>query len=291
MATIIKGQNEAYAGRELKFFRYSDAITREKIPAFSIKVDSDGKFSKEIEVSKTTFLYAEFGIYRGQLFLEAGKEITLRLPPLREKSFADQKNPFFKPVEFWFVTEQGNQLNDKISAFDQKLNQLTDQYFNRLYFRQSEQIFDTLKMEINRQFGSAKEPTFLMHKKLSLKSVETEAFRLGAREVSAVLSDVEPDFWTHPAFIDLFEKAYSHKLSFEAKTTGNDEIVRAVAAANTSFLAEFLKKNYQLSTPVLELALLKMLHDGYYSGDFSQESIIKITGSDYFQKNRHEQIS
>jgi peroxiredoxin len=42
---------------------------------------------------------------------------------------------------------------------------------------------------------------------------------------------------------------------------------------------------------MLELALLKMLHDSYYSGDFSQESIIKITGSDYFQKNRHEQIS
>jgi peroxiredoxin len=290
-ATVIKGQNEAYAGRELIFFRYSDAITREKISAFSIKIDTDGKFSKEIEASNTDFFFTEFGIYRGLLFPEAGKEITLRLPPLREKSFADQKNPFFKPVEFWFATEQGNRLNDKISAFDQKLNQLTDQYFNRLYFRQSEQIFDTLKTELNRQFGSAKAPTFLMHKNLSLKSVETDAFRLGPREISAELSDVDPLFWTHPAFIDLFEKTYANKLSFEAKTTGNDEIFRAVASANTGFLTEYLKKNYQLSSPMLELALLKMLHDSYYSGDFSQESIIKITGSDYFQKNRHEQIS
>src|SRR6056297_1820241 len=77
VATVVEGQNEAYAGRELIFFRYSDAITLEKISAFSIKIDSEGKFRKEIEVSNTTFLFTEFGIYRGLLFLEPDKKITL----------------------------------------------------------------------------------------------------------------------------------------------------------------------------------------------------------------------
>ncbi len=64
----------------------------------------------------------------------------LQLPPFREKSFADQKNPYFEPVSFWFTTENKNQLNSQISDFTIKLNQLTNKYFNHLYFRQSKEI-------------------------------------------------------------------------------------------------------------------------------------------------------
>ena len=135
-STEISGQNKEYAGRKLSFFKYSDPITREKIHVFSLDMDGAGRFNGSASVEKTTFVFSEFGIYKGNLFLEPEQKIELLLPPLREKTFAERKNPYFSPVEFWFATMEGNQLNDKISVFDDQLNQLTDMYFNQLYFRQ-----------------------------------------------------------------------------------------------------------------------------------------------------------
>ena len=59
--------------------------------------------------------FCDFGIYQGRLFLEPGQNIKLKLPPLREKSFADKKNPYFSPVAFWFATDDKTQLNNQIS--------------------------------------------------------------------------------------------------------------------------------------------------------------------------------
>ena len=41
------------------------------------------------------------------------------MPPLREKSFADEKNPFFEPVAFWFNTEEkGQHKQSNISIYN-----------------------------------------------------------------------------------------------------------------------------------------------------------------------------
>ena len=131
-ATIIRGQNKEYSGKELRFYKYSDPVTREKINLFSLKADHEGRFKTEINISTTTCLYCDFGIYRGILILEPEKTTDLLLPPLREKSFTESKNPYFEPVEFWFLTSNRDQLNDQISEYDTELNKMTDKNFTNL---------------------------------------------------------------------------------------------------------------------------------------------------------------
>lgn len=279
-ATIIEGHNSEYAGEKLDFYQFADPVTKQKEFVFSLEFDGQGNCKTTIPVSKTTSVFCDFGIYKGMLFLEPDKSIKLLLPPFREKSFADQKNPFFEPVSFWFNTENENDLNNKISAFDSKFNQLTDQYFNQLYFRQSKEIYDSIITILNHSFPVNSMEVLAIHKKLKLKLLETDVFRLKAENVSEIFSEINSDFWDHPAYIEFFEKKFDKKLSFDAKEVKGLEIRKAVAEANFSFLSDHIKTKYKLKGESTELALLKMLHDGFYSGEFSKNSILYLLDSD-----------
>lgn len=291
LATLIKGQNKAYAGQELEFYQYADPVTKKKERLFTLNIDASGSFSKKVNISRITYAFSDFGIYRGMLFLEPEQVLTLRLPPLRRKNFADKKNPYFSPVEFWFTTKERDQLNDQIFAFDTTLNHLTGKHFNELFFKQSRQIYDSIEWRIDQPFKHIGSPVFAIHKQLKLKSVEAGAFRLNPQDVSAVLNSTPPDYWDHPAFLELFEKTYSNKLSFLIKSMGNTPVREAVASEDTPFLKNYLEEHFRLKSPLTDLALLKMLYDGYYSGDFPEKAILNMVSSPAFFQHQNKYIA
>jgi hypothetical protein len=286
----IECQNPGYAGKKLEFFTYSDPISSETEPVLSLDFDKSGKASISVDLKAAQFIFCDFGIYRGLLFTEPNQKIILQLPPVREKSFADQKNPYFEPVSFWFATQNKQQLNNRISSFTSQLNQLTDKYFDQLYFRQLRQYYDSVNYFIEKEFGKIQSETFQFHKKLSLKMVEVDAFRLKAEDYSALFSGVKPQFWLHPAFTNLFEKTFSGQLSFAVKSVKGDEIRKAVNQENISFLTNHIKTKYKITGEMADLVLLKMLHDAFYSGDFSNVAVQQMIKSTRFTGHQNPMI-
>ncbi|HRX13340.1 MAG TPA: redoxin domain-containing protein, partial [Draconibacterium sp.] len=274
-------------------YYYSDPVSSTTKLVFSLEFDKTGKCTKTIETQTTQttdFVLCDFGIYRGMLFIEPNQTIKIQLPPVREKSFADQKNPYFEPVSFWFATENKQQLNNQIAEFTSQLNQLTDKYFDQLYFRQSKSIYDSLVFFLDKKFGTIKNESFVNHKVLSLKMIEAEAFRLTPDDYSALFNGIKQQFWLHPAFTELFEKTFNGQLSFEVKQVKGDEIRKAVNQGNISTLLETTKTKFKVENEMAELALLKMLHDAFYSGDFSKESIQKMVKSPRFTNHKNQII-
>jgi peroxiredoxin len=289
-SVTIQCDNPKYAGQKLSFYSYSDPVSSTTKPVFLLDFDKAGKCAVTIETAATQFVFCDFGIYRGMLFIEPNQTIKLQLPPVREKSFADQKNPYFEPVSFWFATENKQQLNDQVSEFTNRLNQLTDKYFDQLYFRQSKQIYDSVVYFIEKDFGGLKSESFQFHKKMSLKMVEADAFRLKSEDYSALFSDIKQQFWLHPAFTTLFEKTFTGQLSFAVKSVKGDEIRKAVNQGNIQFLIEYTKTKYKVAGEMAELALLKMLHDALYSGDFSANSVSQMIKSARFTSHQNPLI-
>ena len=289
-SVTIQCDNLKYAGKKLEFHGFSDPISSAGKIVFTLDFDNTGKCTSTFETETTQFVFCDFGIYRGLLFIEPNQKIVLQLPPVREKTFADQKNPYFEPISFWFSTENKQQLNNQISGFTNRLNQLTDKYFDQLYFRQSKQIYDSVVYFIDREFGTIKSEPFLFHKKFSLKMVEVDAFRLKPEDYSVLFSGVKQQFWLFPAFTDLFEKTFTGQLSFAAKSVKGDEIRKAVNQGNISKLIEFTKTKYKVTGEMAELALLKMLHDAFYSGDFSKSSIQQMVKSTRFSNLQNKII-
>lgn len=286
-ATTFVCENPEYKNTKLDFYKNADPVTGEAELLFSLNFDSSGKSSKTLETAETVFAFCDFGVYRGMLFIEPGQTIQLLLPPKREKSFADQKNPYFEPFSFWFATADKNQLNNIVSDFTLKLNQLTDKYFNQLYFRQSKAIFDSLNYIINRDFGKIKPETFQFHKTMKLKMVETEAFRAKPETYSEMFNEINPAFWLHPSFVELFQKTFGGQLSFEAKSLKGNEIKKAVNSGDFSFLYNHLKSKFKITGEMADLVLLKMLHDAFYTRDFSTDAIQKMVENTRFSKNKN----
>jgi len=274
--------NPKYGGQKLEFQSYTDPISKATTPVFTLDIDKNGKASKTFETQITRFVFCDFGIYRGLLFIEPNQKIVLQLPPIREKSFADQKNPYFEPVSFWVATDDKKQLNNQISKLTAQLNVLSDKYFDQLYFRQLKPFLDTVNIQIEKTFPEIQSESFQFYKKFSLKLIEVDAFRMKPEEYSQIFMGVKPQFWLYPAFTELFDKTFSGLLSFDAKSVKGTEIRKAVNQGNTAILIDNLKTKYKITGDIADLALLKMLHDAFYSGDFSKTSIQQMIKSARF---------
>lgn len=288
MATSIRCTNPEYANEQLIFYTYADPISNNNKVAFTLKFNNEGTSEASIQIDEPLFTFSEFGIYRGMVLLEPGKTINLQLPPLKKKSFADQKNPYFQPIAFWIYTNNGEMLNDEISHFEQKLNELTDKNFNALYFQQSESAFNKLKSGLDEAFPKTDSESFELHKKLRLKLIEADIFRMSPEDYSAIFQSISPNFWGHQSFKTLFDKTFDKQLSFSAKAIGGSKISEAVARENINGLLDFIDKKYKLSGEMADLVLLKMLHDGFYSKEFPEKAIKNMIADKHF--TNHQEI-
>lgn len=285
LSVEIRCQNAEYAEKTLEFTEYSDPISGKTEPVFKLTFDSSGKALANVDIKETTYIFSDFGVFRGMLFLEAGKNIELKLPPFKEKSFADKKNPYFQPVSFWFITENKNQLTDKVSDFDQFFNYLTDKYFNQLYIKQSKPVFDSLKTELDKKVPDTSEKELVWHKKLKLKLIEADIFRKRPEAISAEFNEVESKYWLQPAFMELLNKTFDRQLSFSAQAIHGDEVKKAVDTKDLSWLKSFVEKKYKVSGKTTELVLLKLLHDGFYSDEFTKAAIKDLASDNLFVQN------
>ena len=289
--TTITANQPEYANQKLEFYYHDDPVTLKNITAFSLNFNEQGNASVTIDINKTTCFYSDFGIYRGTVFIEPGENINLKIPPLREKSFADQKNPYFEPVTFWFNSEQDENVNNQISAFIFQLNQYTDKHFDRLYFQQSKVVYDSLLYILDKNFSGITSQTFKTYRNLSLKLIQADVFRLKPENYTSELSSISSSNWQYPLFEDLLNKAFNNQLSSIAKSVNGSEVRKAVNGSDLKSLESWVKSYYKISGDMIRLTMLKLLYDGYYSGDFSKNTIEKMIQSSYFTNANNNLIT
>ena len=93
-----------------------------------------------------------------------------------------------------------------------------------------------------------------------------------------------------PSFIDLFEKTFNNQLSFEAKSIKGVNISKAVNTSDIKYLLEFIQSQFKIEGENGLLVLLNLLHDAWYSGDFSKSAIELMVKSEVFAKNKNNII-
>ncbi len=290
-ATKIVGFEPDYAGRIIQFYTYSDPITKKHQDIFSIHIQNDGNFSQNVTIEKTTVCYADFDVYSGILVLEPEKELKIKLPTLRTKTFAEEKNPYFKPARFWFhiETDSKDEINSVCSRFELEYNELVDKNFNELYFRQSKTMLDSVSKTLQANFKEFNNPFVQNLIQFRLKILKGEVLR---QNQDKILSSLRPADFTcfNPGFIDILDRIFTNKLVFETNSIGGNDLRNTINKGNLARLKEFAKEKYALQAGVDDLVLLKLLHDAYYSGSFSKQAILTMLGSDIFKQNTRKEI-
>lgn len=283
-AIRVKGSAAGYAGQTLEFFTLSDPVTRTPLPFFSLTIDPSGNFSAEVPVTSPCWCYADFGIFRGRLVLEPGKEVTLQLPPLREKSFEESKNPYFEPVEIWLKSDDGSgrELSGLVSRYDTRFFQLTDTYFTQIYHRQMKSYVDTIRGRLDREFGKNENSLFREHARLRMSGLEADVMRAGREKMAGSLKGLSQEAWQMPAFADFLNRLFTNSLSTESKSPAGSRLRMWVARGDMTALRKWTGEFTAAVSPLADLILLKMLHDAWYSGEFSKTAIPNMVASPYF---------
>lgn len=284
----LEGHEPEYAGSKIVFQKQTDPISGSTDTTFILKIGPQGRILTDINIQEPLYCFAEFDIYLLKLMLVPGDSLRIKLPPRKPKSFEESKNPYFKPVETWVLSQSKNysHLNSLFARFDQKYYNLNDKYFNQLYYTRQEKYLDSVVFHLEKEFGSEKNLVFIAHKKLMLKSIETGIMREGREKLMSDFESLTYSAWLLPSFSDLLERLFSQTWSTESKRPQGRELKSLVAGRKISELRNWTVHFTGINKPLTDLILLKLLHDAYYSGEFQKSAILDMLQSDLFMTNK-----
>lgn len=293
-AAKIEGSEPGYAGRSIEFVKWSDPVSKTEKAVFTLQIDEQGKISHNFDVSETIFCYADFDIYRCKLMLSPGQSIRIKLPPPREKSFEESKNPYFKPVEMWMMAHPLNEGEEELTSltarFDQHFDKLKQQYFNQLFHQRQRKYIDTVKIQLDAKFPDSRLPLFNYHKKLQLKTLEADMTFSGREKLLSGAQNLPPEVWNLPSFVDVIDRLFSNTFSNESKGGSGGSLRAWIAQTRGAELKKWVETYTGTLAPLSDLLLLKMLHDAFYSGEFDKNAIIRITGDRFFTENASKPV-
>ena len=128
----ITGNAKTYAGDSLMLYTYSDYLVKNKVFLDESKVDSLGNFSITVNVAETMRAYIDLNVFRGVIYIEAGKKYNVVLPKKTLKNDEDKLNPFFRMQDFYLQSgkKDKNDLNYAVRKFDALYNYYLDRLFD-----------------------------------------------------------------------------------------------------------------------------------------------------------------
>lgn len=288
----IEGHEPDYAGLNIVFQAYTDPVSRNTQSIFSLSIGPQGRIIADIDLREPIYCFAEIDIYLLKLMLAPGDTLRIKLPPRKSKSFEESKNPYFKPIEIWVLTQSKNasHLNSQFARFDQKYYMLNDKYFNQLYYGRQISYLDSVMIPLENEFGDEHNPLFSAHKKLMLKSIESGILRTGRERLMSDIESLPLLAWMLPSFSELLDRLYSQTWVTESRRPQGRFLKSQVAGQKITELRNWTAQFTGTEAPLKDLILLKLMHDAFYSGEFSKRAIIEMLGNDIFTKNQINKI-
>lgn len=296
--SLILGNAPDYKGSEIVFYRIADYISYTETEAGRALVQENGDFSLELEVSEVTYLFAPLGIYRAYFFMEPGKTIEIDLPERRDKTITEKINPFFEEVfvHLAVINEGDRGLNRCIMQFDPAYESLFASFVQGLVEIDTPEKLDSLIYGIESLFGDCSQnPFFRDYRNYRYGFLRHITLQQRARSLSDNLFLHQPALYDNPAYMELFNQLYTKYFLFFGRTREGRRIYEDIGLHKSlSRLKVALSSDEVLrDDELLELVILKGLHDGFYSADFSRKDLLEILDSlyEFTEIPRHKEIA
>jgi peroxiredoxin len=296
--SLIHGNAPDYRGSEIVLYRIADYISYTETEAGRTMVQENGDFSLELEVSEVTYLFAPLGVYRAYFFLEPGKTIELELPERRDKTITEKINPFFEEVfvHLAVMNEGDDGLNRCIMQFDPAYESLFASYVQGLVEIDAPEKIDSLIYGIESLFGGCSQNSFFRdYRNYRYGFLRHITLQQRARSLSDDLFLNQPVLYDNPAYMELFNQLYTKYFLFFGRTREGRRIYEDIGQYKSlSRLKGTLSSDDVLKDEkLLELVVLKGLHDGFYSADFSRKDLLEILDSlyEFTEIPRHKEIA
>lgn len=274
--TVISGKASDYSGKELSFYSYSDPVIHQKHELGNVKIGADGSFSLTITTSQTIEIYTDLEKYTGTVIIEPGRNYFITLPPFTPRTAIEARSPYFQPMLYWLGLPQADQkdLNFVVRSFITEYNHETVKNTSAIYQNASKETVNGIIQRLEQKFSENKNDYFLILKLYYYADLEFIVNHQTPDQIIQKYFAQKPLKLQNPVYQKCFKSIFTDFLRKEAQNIKNRKINTLVNSGNFSGLISFFEsRGYR--NDFAELVVLKGLYDGYYSGSFNKESILK----------------
>jgi peroxiredoxin len=274
--TIISGKAIDYQGKEISFYTYSDPIVHKKHDLGNVKVGVDGTFSLTISLNQTIEVYADLEKFTGTLVTEPGRNYSITLPPFTPRTAIEARSPYFQPALYWLGLPQSDNkdLNFVVRSFITDYNVEIVKNTDAIYKNESKETVKEIIERLEQKYSVNKNDFFLTLKLYSFADLEYVVNHRTSDVIIEKYFAQKPLKLQNPAYQKIFKSLFTDFLRKEAQDIKNKKINTLVNSGSFSGLVSYFEpRGYHKD--FAELVVLKGLYDGYYTGSFNKESILK----------------
>jgi len=274
--TTIKGKAPDYAGKTISFYTYTEPVVHQKQELAATKVASDGSFALSFALKQTHEIYTDLEKFTGTLVAEPGNNYFVTLPPFSPKSIAESKSPYFEPTLYWLGLPKGNQndLNFLIRSFVTDYNNEIVRNTSAIYRNFSKETANEIIDRLENKYATQKNEYFTGQRKYYYAELGNTVNPGKADPVIEKYFKKEPVKLNHPAYQKTFQLIFSDYLRQQSMDYRKRNISALINSGNYEGLVSYFEK-LGYHKDVAELVILKGLYDGYYTGGFNKEKILK----------------
>ncbi len=281
---VISGHAPGYEGRELVFNYYSDLITYTEVEFLRAAVDSAGEFSAVTpEISEPVYIFSFSDAHYLYLHVEPGMEYRVVLPGYEPRSRRDALNPYYEgiPTHIAVVNHDDNELNALIRDFDEFYEALFGEVFAKLSSQRDSDLLDSVRVVAESRFEGSGHEWFDDYRRYKMAFFKIMSRMETARSISDAYFRDSPVLCGNIAYMELFNQVYNNYFLFFGRTARGSSIFEDINRyASLSRLRSTLESDMVLGADrLLELVILKGLHDSFYGSDFSRSALLRVLDS------------
>jgi peroxiredoxin len=279
----ITGNAPSYANTMIVFYQCSNWITGTEEITGKCEVAGNGDFTLEIPLNTITQIYTYLGVYRCYFFAEPGKNYQLILPDRNDKSVEDQLNPYFEPVEIHLglASYASDDLNLLIMMFDDAYIPYYNKHVDNLRNNTDQAELTRNIDQIEKPFAGNQNEFFYEYRRYRYGLLKLFANQQHVQKISDEYFNNQPILYFNPAYSDLFNRVFDKYFIFFGRTDAGKKIYSDINQSESiADVLNTLSVNDNFSNDTLiELIILKQLHDEFYGNQFSRNGILKILDS------------
>jgi peroxiredoxin len=279
-SVTIWGTAQEYANMHLIVQYKKNYITRDITDLQSFKVDKNGFFRFSFYAEDITKIYIALGETEGFLFVVPGEKYQIVLPPYMPLKPENKLNPFFQPqyVMLGVQDEKAIAFNEKILQFESAYNESFARDIQRIVLTNNHRLANEIIAKIDAEFPADKGSWFDTYKQYTYMNMRNFIYANKERKLIYDYFSLKPVSYFLDPYWTSFNQVFSNFFYSYFNLNEGGELKQAWTRTESfDTLVTVLGKDSLFHQRALaELIILKGMYDGFYSGNYNPEKVIRL---------------
>ncbi|MFO7371326.1 MAG: TlpA disulfide reductase family protein [Bacteroidales bacterium] len=279
----VTGSAPSYRNTKISFYKTSDWITGTEYLLGECMVSEKGDFKLEISSDSTRQLHTYLGIYRGYFYVEPGNTYQLVLPERRDKTPEERLNPYFEPVDIHLglTNFSSEDLNMLIVMFDDAYVPYYEKHVNSIYQKKDLEKLEADIQQIEAPFKNTVNRFYQDYRNYYYGMLKLLANQQRVQSLSDEYFNNRPVLYNNPVYGDLFNQVFDKYFIFLGRSDSGKKVYDDInrAASYTSLLHTLSVAGNFSNDTLMELIILKQIHDEFYGSQFSRKGLLTLLDS------------